>query len=180
MAMDAPVELCYARLVHHLPERTRLRLSPAPIASADAERMADALGPAAGMKQVEINRRTGSVLCLHDQRLHPDTILEALRRADPRVSVLQPGQTPPAPPPVEGPSAVARSLAKAFRSLNSDLLTVSRGSLDLGTLTTLGFVSAGAVEVVMKGDLPMPPSFNLAWWAFRTFMTFGTGTRSPL
>jgi hypothetical protein len=47
----------------------------------------------------------------------------------------------------------------------------SDGSVDLGTLATLGMLGAGAVQVATTGALPFAPWFNLAWWGFRTFVT---------
>jgi hypothetical protein len=109
-----------------------------------------------------VDRRTGSVLCHHDQRLAAASILEVLRRRDgANVVLLHPGEVPPAPAVADGPSAVARSVAAAFRSVNRDILRGTEGALDLGTLTTLGFMGAGAVEVAVKGNLPLPPWFNL-------------------
>jgi hypothetical protein len=37
---------------------------------------------------------------------------------------------------------------------------------------TSGFLMAGALRVVLHHELPAPQWFNLAWWGFRTFMTF--------
>jgi hypothetical protein len=34
-------------------------------------------------------------------------------------------------------------------------------------------------EVPVKGNLPAPPWFNLAWWVFRTFITFEAGGGAP-
>jgi hypothetical protein len=55
--------------------------------------------------------------------------------------------------------------------LPDDAIAATPGAVDLGTLATLAFVGAGALEVAVSKKLPMPPWFNLAWWGFRTFMT---------
>jgi hypothetical protein len=60
---------------------------------------------------------------------------------------------------------------EAFRGLDEELLRITEGGMDLGVLVTLGFVVAGAFEVMVTQKIPAPPWFNLAWWGFRTFMT---------
>ena len=42
----------------------------------------------------------------------------------------------------------------------------------MGTLTTFGFLGAGALNVALRRQAPAPPWFNLAWWGIRTFMLF--------
>ena len=173
----ASAEGLYIQIAHQVPERTRLRLAPAPVDAVLAEQLANVLVTVPGMKEVQINRRTGSVLCRHQDGIDAGKILALLQETS-RAAILQPGEKPPAPAPVVGSSAVGRALANAFRSMNTQLLTVTRGSLDLGTVAAFGFMGAGALEVATTGKLPVPPWFNLAWWSFRTFMTFETGPRA--
>ena len=68
-------------------------------------------------------------------------------------------------------SRLARLLAKAFGDIDRDVRRASEGSLDLGTLATLGFFGAGAANIFASREIPLPPWFNLAWWGYRTFMT---------
>ena len=173
----ASAELLYIQLAHQVPERTRLRLAPAPVDPILAERLANALVTVPGMRDVQINRRTGSVLCHHQVGIDAGSIFPLLQDTC-HATILQPGETPPVPPPVGGSSTVSRALANAFRSMNTELLTATKGSIDLGTAAAFGFMSAGAFEVAATGKLPVPPWFNLAWWSFRTFMTFETGPRA--
>lgn len=172
----APAAKLYVQIAHQVGGRTRLRLSPPPLEAPLAERLAATLVSVPGMRQVAVNRRTGGILCHHAPGLDAGAILCVLRDAAP-ATTLEPGQSPPASLPTDGPSSLARAMAGAFRSMNADLLTASQGSLDLGTAAAFGFMSAGAVEVATTGNLPIPPWFNLAWWAFRTFMTFEAGPR---
>jgi hypothetical protein len=167
--MQSPLAV---QLVHHIPGRTRLRLSPLPVTPALGEQLANALVATRGIRAVELNRATGGLLCRHDEDLAPERILAVLREVCPELIMLQPGQAPQAAVLPEGPSAVARAMAGAFRSLDGSLREATQGSLDLGTTAAFGFMSAGMLEVAATGKLPLPPWFNLAWWAFRTFITF--------
>jgi hypothetical protein len=162
----------FLTVAHALPGRTRLRLHPTPLDVDTAEAVATRLAAHPGVVDVEINRLTGSVRCQHREDLLASDLLEVARAAVPGAVALGPGQAPPPPAPPASRSAVARSVAQAFRAVNQQVLTATNGSLDLGTIAALGFAGTGAVEVVAKGNLPAPPWFNLAWWAFRTFITF--------
>jgi hypothetical protein len=70
---------------------------------------------------------------------------------------------------VEQGTTLAQAVARTFQQINRDLLRASSGRLDLGTLLTLTFLSAGLVQLARQPRLPGPAWFNLAWWAFRTF-----------
>lgn len=87
------------------------------------------------------------------------------------VRVLARGEPPPVPEHVPPFSSVAQHLVRAFRELDRDIRRKSDGTVDLGTLVTLGLFGAGAAEVVTSGRLPVPPWLNLAWWGVRTFVS---------
>jgi hypothetical protein len=71
-----------------------------------------------------------------------------------------------------GPTRVARAVAHAVASINTDV----RGSLDeradLGTILPVIFALGGMAEVAATGKMPVPTWFNLLWWSLRSFMTF--------
>ena len=162
----------FLTIAHAVPGRTRLRVHPTPLEVDTAEAIATRLAAQPGVADVEVNRLTGSVRCHHREDLPASDLLDVVQAALPGAVALGPGQAPPPAEPPEGRSAVARSVAQAFRAVNQQVLTATNGSLDLGTIAALGFAGTGAVEVMVKGNLPAPPWFNLAWWAFRTFITF--------
>jgi hypothetical protein len=162
----------HIQIVHQLPGRTRLRIHPAPLAKESAELVAGGLVAEPGIMDVEVNRLTGSIRCRHREHLGAQAVLEAVLSSLPGAAALGPGEAPPPPAREPGRSAVARAVAEAFRGVNQQVLAATSGSLDLGTIAALGFAGTGAIEVAVKGNLPAPPWFNLAWWAFRTFITF--------
>jgi hypothetical protein len=158
-------------IAHHLPDRTRLRtpvLRKDPIA---CERLADVLAGVPGVREVKVRPYTGSVLVDHDEKLAIGTLVETTRGALAIDRVLAANEKPPLDPEVPPFSSLARKVVLAVRELDRDLRRGSDGSVDLGMLATLGFMGAGAAEIVISGKLPLPPWFNLAWWGFRTFMT---------
>lgn len=158
-------------VVHHLPDRTRLRTPLLRKNQAASAQVADALAAVAGVRQVTVRPYTGSVLIEHDEALPLASLVDTVRGALSIEHVLAAGERPPLDTEVPPFSSIARKLVIAVREIDRDIRRGSEGTVDLGMLATLGFFGAGAVEVVASGKLPLPPWFNLAWWGFRTFMT---------
>jgi hypothetical protein len=163
-------ETRWVRTVHELSGRVRLRLGPVPIAQETATAVAEALARR-GVGEVEVNRRTGSILCKQSPVGAAD-LTGVVREAVPGAIALAPGERPPTPPRSHARSVLARNVAQAFQRMDAHLLEATGGRLDLGTAATFAFVTAGAVEVAATRRLPVPPWFNLAWWGVRTFITF--------
>lgn len=163
--------MAWLLVVHHLPERTRLRSPALRKTPAACTRLADALAAVPGVREVRVRPYTGSALILHDPGATLDALTEAACRALDGARVLAPGEAPPLSAAVPAFSSIRQKLAAIARELDVDIRRHSDGSVDLGTLATLGFAGAGAAQVAASGELPMPPWFNLAWWAYRTFMT---------
>lgn len=160
----------WIQIVHQVPGRTRLHAPALRRDTVQCERLADALAAVPGAREVSVRPYTGTALVFHDRTLTAQTLVESAARViDARV--LAPGEAPPLPEHVPPFSSVARELAKVVRELDRDILRKTDGTVDLGTLATLGLFGAGAAEVAVSGKLPVPPWFNLAWWGFRTFMT---------
>jgi hypothetical protein len=159
------------QIVHAIPGRTRLRCAALRGAIDDVNRLADALAAAPGVHETSIRPFTGSILVLHDPSVTSAALIEVAQRVLACDRVLARGERPPFEGAVPELSKVAKLAAAAFRDLDRDVLRASEGSLDLGTLATLGFVGAGAVGLAFAREVEMPPWFNLAWWGYRTFMT---------
>lgn len=157
-------------IAHHLPERTRLRSPALRRDPAACERMADVLAQVPGVREVRVRPYTGSVLILHDG-VAAAALTDAASRALDGARVLAIGESPPLGGAVPAFSSLRRKLAAIAHEIDRDIRRGSDGSLDLGTLATLGLIGAGALEVAATSELPLPPWFNLAWWAYRTFMT---------
>jgi hypothetical protein len=163
-------------VVHHLPERTRLRSPVLRKTPAACTRLADALAAAPGVREVRIRPYTGSALIEHEAGVTLDALTGVACAALDGARLLAHGEPPPLSTAVPAFSSVRQKLAALARELDRDIRRSSDGSVDLGTLATLGLVGAGAAQVATSGELPMPPWFNLAWWAYRTFMTTHNST----
>jgi len=170
--------LCVIYVAHESPGRLRLRLPWLREAPDTVDALADRLAALEGMEEVRIRPWTGSVLCLYDPTaLRKEAIVEATKAQTGVELVLRPGERSReeeealARAALENGSAVAVALSSAVMGMNHDVLRATAGRLDLGTLAAAAFAVAGAAEVVATGKLPLPPWFNLGWWAFRTFTT---------
>lgn len=169
----------YARIVHELAGRIRFRTE---VLRENAERvsaLADSLQRLEGMERVELRPFSGSVLCEFDPYVLSKEALEAtLKEALHLERVFGLGEEGPRNDVEETSRArsqgsrVAQAASRFFRDANLDLLRATKGEADLGTATAFTFLSAGVVEVLVSRRLPIPPWFNLAWWALRTFTTF--------
>jgi len=165
-------------LAHECPGRLRLRAPALRHAPEVIEPLADRLAALPGMEEVRIRPFTGSVLCRFDPyQLRSGAIIDAVRSQTGIDLVLRPGERSTeeevelARAALENGSALARAFAAMFKNLNLEVLRLSDGQVDLGTLAAAAFAAAGAAEVAATGKLPLPPWFNLGWWAFRTFTT---------
>lgn len=166
-------------LAHGAPGRLRLRLPWLRSSRDEALALADHVASLAGVLHAEVRMRTGSLVCLYDdERLSESRLISAVRRHTRVMRVVQPDEAPPADAE-EHPSVrrgrVASAIEEGLRSANADLLRATDDRLDLGALGALGFLLAGAAEIVTTRQIPAPPWFNLAWWAFRTFTLFPRG-----
>jgi hypothetical protein len=164
----------YVEIVHALPARVRLRAFALRNRREECAAGARVLAALPGVADVRADPFTGSFVVHHARgRVDPLALASALSEAIGARGILSPGERPPArraagPAP---PSAVGRALYQVFRDLNQELLQRTGGGLDLGVLATAAFVAMGAAEVVGNQKLKSPPWFNLAWWAFQTFMS---------
>jgi hypothetical protein len=166
--------LDFIEVAHRLPGRVRVRIPALRRRADEVERVARRAADLAGVLEVEGHPFTGSLVVRFDPTVVADErIVAALRDAAGVCAVVWPGERRPAPPaPAGAPaSGAGRATVQAFRSLDDEIVRITGGGLDLGTLATLGFFGAGALQVAATGKVPAPPWFQLAGWGFRTFMT---------
>ena len=165
-------------LAHESPGRLRLRLPALRKSPESAESLADHVSKMQGVEEVQVRPYTGSILCTFDRHvLRAEQIVAAVREHTGATTVLRPGERSEEEERVLAEEALrhgtdlARSVAAMFKGLNLEMLRATNGRVDLGMTAALTFAGAGVAEVLATGKLPMPPWFNLGWWAYRMFMT---------
>lgn len=163
-------------IAHHLEGRLRLRVFWLHDHPSFAPRIVDALSRLDGVDAVQVRAFSGSVLVEHDARIDAATLIEAVRRVVDG-HVHRAGEEPPEEvlalqrEAFEEGADLARSASAVLKAIDAGIVRVTEGRADAATLAAGFFLVAGAAEVVSTGKLPMPPWFQLAWWAFRTFAT---------
>jgi hypothetical protein len=158
-------------IVHHLPDRTRLRCPTVRRDDDACARLAEALAAVSGVRAAKVRPYTASALVLHDETVALSTLIAAALEATGCYRVLGPGEAPPPEATVPPLSSLAQTTARIVHQLDRDIRAATGGLVDLGTAATIGFLGAGALEVLTTRKLPMPPWFNLAWWGYSTFVT---------
>lgn len=177
-------------IVHRLEGRLRLRVFWLHDHPWFAPRLIDALSRLDGVDAVQVRAYTGSVLVEHQpDRIDEGALLDAVRRVV-GGHVRRTGEELPDEvldlhrEAFEEGTDLARSAAALLKSVDAGIVRATEGRADAATLAAAVFLAAGAVEIVGTGKLPIPPWFQLAWWAFRTFATLEQrtieGTAHPL
>jgi Heavy metal associated domain 2 len=161
----------YIELVHHVSGRTRFRLPWISSAREEAGTIAHQLSERAGMIEVRVRPRTGSVLCVHEAGLEPGQILDELRGITGVDIVRVPGERRAPVHVHRRGSDLGYEMITLFREVDRDILRETEQHVNLASLTVLGLGVLGAANTISTGVLPLPPWYSLAWWSFRILAT---------
>ena len=164
-------------VMHTIPGRIRLKVAQVRDNPTLATEIQQRLISLDGVRQVEVNARTGSVLILYDAaRLASAESLRAL--AEP-LTTLFPGMevrdlealstfttngSAAVAPPVLG-----QGLRTFFSQLNRNISSATGGSLDLKILPPLLLLALG-VRSLLKTEKPLSPTwYDFLWFALGTY-----------
>lgn len=140
-----------ARLVHRLPGRLRLRVEARRGDREWLDRLALDLAQVEGVRGVETNASTASLLVRHDGPT--GALLERIRGLGlVRLDTLEPSEPP-----------MRERLAGRLARLDRDLARATRGELDLEGAALLGLLLLALVQAA-RGRL-VGPALSLLWYA---------------
>ncbi|MDW8370412.1 MAG: hypothetical protein RMK81_09075 [Geminicoccaceae bacterium] len=140
-----------ARLVHRLPGRVRLKIDAKRGDRAWFDALALELSLLEGIRSVDANPRTASLLIHHEGPL--ERLLDELaERGLLRVASLEPQEIP-----------LARRLAERAAAVDAGLRRATAGELDLGGAALLGLLLLALVQAA-RGQLA-GPAVSLLWYA---------------
>lgn len=145
--MDLPIGRC----VHSSPERIRLRVKEKQGDEVYFDQVLQTLRAAFPKAQVEVNSRTGSVLCIGAKPF------EDLARIGWENHLFQVTSLPPR-------MSATRAVHCSVAEVNATIRRSSRGELDLTSLVFLILVGTGIYQVV-RGNLGLPPWYTAFWYA---------------
>lgn len=156
---------------HHLPHRTRLRVSKHKRKSRSLKQVQDKLAKVPGVSGVEVNERTGSILVHHEE---DNNVLELLGTALEEVAGdLFETSLEVEEAEVPGLSIIAHAVKKQMGLLDTSVATATGNMIDLKTVVPLGLLAAAlykvAKERVWWGDVP---AFVLFYYAYDSYMKF--------
>jgi hypothetical protein len=164
-----------ARVASHTPGRLRLRLVRNRHGRELLHEVRHSLERQEGIRRVEGNSTTGSLLLHYDpERLGRDQLLAILRDAGLIVrDILEAGgnELPPA-----GKSTTATSITDALNDLDHRLSRITGRRLDLKLLFPTALGALGLRQALSQGlGLNRVPGYVLLWYAFDSFWKFHEG-----
>jgi len=115
------------------------------------------LEPWPGIKKVQTNPLTGSVLVLHTLELKNLDDLKTMSDYSEMLGLFK------VAPPETSDTSVARSLAGGFAGLNQSVKGVTAGAVDLPTLGFFGLLGVGIWQM-SRGDVAVP-AITALWYA---------------
>src|SRR5262249_32442664 len=163
------------RVVHAIPGRIRLKVAQVRENPALASEIQTRLAASRGIRQVEVNPLTGSVLVLYEAQntASPDALgalAEPLTALFPGFELKdsaawQPSSTNGASP---APSLTG-GISSFFGALNTGVGKVTGGSADLKILVPLILLVLGVRGLLVSEKLVFPAWYDLFWFSLGTF-----------
>ncbi|MDD3581731.1 MAG: hypothetical protein PHW74_12005 [Desulfobacca sp.] len=163
------------RLIHAIPGRVRLKIARLKHNQDLARVIHHRFATLPGVRRVEVNTRTGSLLVLFDPQEiisleSLQTLSEILPEVAPDLDVNQLADWLTDPTANQGNNPLARSIVDGLGIVNSSVRNATGGLLDLKVLLplTLGFF--GLRALLIAEEVLWPTWFDLFWFSLGTFV----------
>jgi hypothetical protein len=160
-------------VAHHLAHRTRFRIPKQHRAPQHMERVATALRKAPGVRHVEVNHRTGSILVHHDE--HPDILQTVEKTLEESSGELLEALVEGGSPQILGLTLGLHLLGNLFSSADDKLADATGSAVDLRTIAPIAFLALGIMRLRRGAgeDILMTISpIVLFWYAFDLYWRF--------
>jgi hypothetical protein len=146
---------------HCLPGRVRFRV-PSLVDNSDGpQRLTEKLPAIRGVKSVEVNHTTGSVLIAYrEEEVTPELLFAAVVRL---LGLDEDVKRPPLP-------AVTREFRAVTDSLNRAVYARTGGLLDLQSAVLILLAAVGIRKLATEGYGAMPAGLTLVWWAANSLL----------
>ena len=166
------------RVVHACPGRVRLKAAKLKGEAALARQAAERLRRVPGIREVEANAVTGSLLIYYNlpELTSPAAMLalsEATKELFPEIEpqTLLKGLESLAAPPPPATGGLTGSLA----AVNAKVAALT-GGLDLKLLVPLFFLGLGIRSLLLAEKIHAPSWYDYFWFGFSSFMMLNRGT----
>lgn len=173
-----------AYLEHWMPGRARLRV-PKPRSQSQVQRVAGRVGRMQHVRNVQVNRATGSVLLSMPADDPIDMLIDDLRIAG--IEIVSPPRVDA--PTVQTQSTTASVVRRVMSTCNAKLHMATKGNVDMRLAVPALYLLLAARNFGKQGGrLRDAPWYQLAWWAFDSFFKLheeatapsGTGSRGRI
>ncbi|HEY9683109.1 MAG TPA: hypothetical protein V6C86_16140 [Oculatellaceae cyanobacterium] len=158
-------------VAHHLPHRTRLKLPKEHRDPATLKRVHERLKKTAGVSDVEINERTGSVLIHHEEDpVILDNVSTALEDVCEELfeAVLAAEGIE-----IPGLSIIAHVIREGLSHADNRLADATNNLIDLKMLVPIAFFGAGVFQARRnQGWFGQAPAWILFYFAYDAYMKF--------
>jgi len=166
-------------VAHHSATRTRFRVPKAHRHGKTLTKVKDRLKKVPGVKDVEVNERTGSILVHHDER---ENTIESLGEAVQEVcSELFDVFMAIEEEEIPGLSSVGRLVKSQVERADTKIAKATDNWVDLKTIVPLGFLGAGIYKAIIDGALIAEvPAFVFLYYAYDTYVKFHGPSVNPV
>jgi hypothetical protein len=172
-------------VVHAIPGRIRLKVAPLKDNPRLAEAIQDRLGAVRGIRWVETNPRTGSVLILYGRSIGPTEeslheLTEALQPLFPgfdaeRIPIVMAGRQTNGS---NGSVRLDRRITGFLGGINAGVERAT-GGVDLRVLVPVALFALGIRSLMTTDQVRFPTWYDFIWFAFGTFLALNPiGTRT--
>ncbi len=150
---------------HILPGRVRFRVPSLVASPSHAAHLRERLGSLEGVRHVEVNPATGSLLILYRERVvRPELLFAATVRL---LGLDKELERTPRP-------VVVREARAMLDSLNRVVYDRTSGILDFSSAVLILLAALGVRKLVQQGNAAMPAGFTLIWWGVHQLLGYGT------
>ena len=176
-----------AQIVHHIPGRLRIKLPSAKGKAAMLEHIKRALSPQHGVRRVDVNPMTGSVLVHYEPDFHNEYLLRLAAHAEnAKLFTLEPPELTETDEFVHkvkveaeflaSRSEAARTIVDFFKRLNESVKVATGNAVDLNVLLPLSVAIFSFFEVGVEAATPL--WVTLCIFSFNSFVTLHYPTSS--
>ncbi len=163
------IELKRGRVVHAVPGRVRVKLNREELSDDQGDELRSALLAIPGVRDIQANARTGSVVIQYDPaELDVAGLINLARAAN--VLALDALEASPYAGKRMPPSLTAQRISHTVHEVDVRLAELSGGRWDLRSVVPVAFGVLAARAIIRDvGALGSAPWYVLAWYAFDSF-----------
>ena len=170
-------------IVHAVPGRIRLKISRLKRNPAHAATIRDRLLALPGVRRVEANPLTASVVVSYNEgattlpALVPNLseALQALVFPNLDRKEVEAMLTAPSNGAHSSPVPLANRIYSVLGSVDESVDWVTAGNLDLRVLLPVSLFALGVGRLLTSSNVPVPTWFDLLWFSFGTFVALNAG-----